>query len=152
MPNFPFLPSASNPTAPSWLESMVAVLAAGAVQPLVQHNLIAPADVKTLVSAFGVVLGALWAYAVAHPSTVSPFAMVAKLIGKAGGQKAWNGDVEALGTALIPVIEQLVDAKIKAKAGLFAGPLDAVANTAIKDGASQAEAAVEVPLTNPQGA
>ena len=96
-----------------------------------------------IVSLVGLVYGVL----AANPNHQSPLTMLLKvLIGMTPGQKeTWNASVQALTASLLPDVEKMVDAQIRARAGILAGPVDAVANTAIAQGAAAAAAAVSAP-------
>lgn len=90
-----------------------------------------------VVGAIVTVISALWSYAAAHPSKTNPLQTVLGIVRKGGQTQAWNVDVGALEAALLPAIERVVDAQIKARAAILSGPLDAAANAALKSGGNQ---------------
>jgi cytochrome c biogenesis protein CcdA len=84
------------------------------------------------------ILSAVWTYVSAHPGKTPFLPMIMSLVRRGGQSGAWNGDVEAIKAALLPDIEALVDAQIKARAGILSGPLDHAANAALAQAAGQA--------------
>jgi hypothetical protein len=81
---------------------------------------------------------AVWSYIAAHPSKVNPLQAVERLV-RAGGQSAqWDAAIARLEPLLVAMAERGARAAIHARAGILAGPLDAVADKAIQTGADTA--------------
>ncbi|MBV8683541.1 MAG: hypothetical protein JO111_11740 [Caulobacteraceae bacterium] len=118
----------------------------GAATPLLAHGFLSNDALSAIVGGSVAVASAVWSYAAAHPSKVSPFATVLAWVraGRQGG--AWDGDLAKLEPLLLPIVEKLVDDQIKVRAGVAAGPLDEAANAALRTEAGKIEAAAKVPL------
>jgi len=112
-----------------------ALMAAGAI-PLA-HGLATASQWQAIVGGLIAIGSAVWSYAAAHPSQTSALASLLGMVRKGGQGPAWNGDVAALEAAVLPLVEKAVDAQIKARAGVLAGPVDMAANAVIKDAAGQ---------------
>jgi hypothetical protein len=121
------------------------MMAAGT--PLIAHSYLSGSQEEAIIGGVLAVGSAVWSYLAAHPSKVSALRTVLGIVSRGGQARAWDGDVDALGAALLPFIEKTVDARISARAGILSGPLDAAANAAIRDGEKQAEAAASIPLS-----
>jgi hypothetical protein len=112
-----------------------ALMAAGAI-PLA-HGLATASQWQAIVGGVIAIGSAVWSYLAAHPSRTSALTSLLGMIRKGGQGPAWNGDVTALEAAVLPLVEKAVDARIKARAGVRAGPVDLAANAVIKDAAGQ---------------
>jgi lysozyme len=112
-----------------------ALMAAGAI-PLA-HGLATASQWQAIVGGVIAIGSAVWSYLAAHPSRTSALTSLLGMIRKGGQGPAWNGDVTALEAAVLPLVEKAVDARIKARAGVLAGPVDLAANAVIKDAAGQ---------------
>jgi hypothetical protein len=126
---------------------MLRSLLMGVGTPLLARGLLTGDQLGAIVGGLLAIASAAWSYLAAHPGKTS---LVASVLGfvRAGGRRAqWNGDVQALASALVPIVERAVDARIKARAGILAAPLDAAANAVIRDGAAKAEATMAIPLS-----
>jgi hypothetical protein len=86
----------------------------------------------------------VWSWVAAHPSRTSPLRAVQALV-KAGGQaKSWDADTQALEAAILPIVERAVDAQIRTRAGILAGPADALANRTLQSAAGTAAGHLEI--------
>jgi lysozyme len=112
-----------------------ALMAAGAI-PLA-HGLATASQWQAIVGGLIAIGSAVWSYLAAHPSQTSALTSLLRMVRKGGQGPAWNGDVSALEAAVLPLVEKAVDAQIKARAGVLAGPVDMAANAVIKDAAGQ---------------
>jgi lysozyme len=112
-----------------------ALMAAGAI-PLA-HGLATASQWQAIVGGLIALGSAVWSYVAAHPSRTGALASLLGTVRKGAQGQAWNGDVTALEAAILPLVEKAVDAQIKARAGVLAGPVDMAANAAIKDAAGQ---------------
>jgi uncharacterized membrane protein len=135
-------PVAATPIKSATMDMLRSVLM-GVGTPLLARGLVNGDQLGAIIGGLLAIASALWSYIAAHPSKVSALVSLLNLVRAGGNQRAWNGDVAVLVPLLLPTIESVVDAQIKAKAGILAGPLDAAANAAIRAEAAKAEAAVE---------
>jgi len=112
-----------------------ALMAAGAI-PLA-HGLATASQWQAIVGGLLAIGSAAWSYLAAHRSQTSGLASLLGMVRKGGQGPAWNGDVAALEAAVLPLVEKAVDAQIKARAGILAGPIDMTADAVIKNAAGQ---------------
>jgi hypothetical protein len=112
--------------------------------PLLAHGYVTGNQEQAIVGGVLAVGSAVWSYVAAHPSKTNPLQSVLGLVRKGGQAQAWDGDVSALERALLPVVERVVDAQIRARAGILAGPLDAAANAALAHAAGEADSHLKI--------
>jgi hypothetical protein len=83
-------------------------------------------------------ISAAWSYVAAHPGKTPPLQAVQALVKTGGQAPQWDAALERLEPLLVKMAEKGAAAAIHAKAGILAGPLDAVADKAIQSAADQA--------------
>jgi hypothetical protein len=137
--------SAPGPIQAATMDMLRSVLM-GAGTPLLARGIVSGDQLGAIIGGLLAAASAIWSYAAAHPSKVGLLTSLRTMIERGGQSKAWNGDVEALASALLPLIEKSIDTQIRARAGILAGPLDTAANAIAKQGVTQAEAELSVPL------
>jgi hypothetical protein len=132
---------------PTYADQLMAVALVAAGQDLVTRHLLSSDQLNTAAGAVVSLVGVAWAVFAANPSRPSPIVSLLALLKRAPGpeQARWNAAIEAAAAALVPRIEAAIDARIRAKAGLLAGPIDAIANHEITHLADAAETAVTLP-------
>ncbi len=119
------------------------LMAAGA--PLLVRGVVTNTDWQAIVGGLTALASAVWSYVAAHPNHANPLAALKALV-KTGGQAGpWDRAEQALGAAALPLVETEADKAIHAKAhGLLAGPIDTVANAALKDGAAELTRSLQI--------
>jgi hypothetical protein len=135
---------ASGPVKAATMDMLRSVLM-GAGTPLLARGLVNGDQLGAIIGGLLAVASAVWSYAAAHRGGPSLLARVLALAASAHRPRAWDADAAALGTALLPVLESIVDREIRSRAGVLSGPLDAAANAALRAAEAKAVAAVELP-------
>jgi len=132
---------------PTYADQLMAVALVAAGQDLVTRHVLSSEQLNTAVGAVVSLVGVAWAVFAAHPGRPSPIVALLAMLRRApkAEQARWNAAIEAAAAALVPRIEAAIDARIRAKAGVLAGPIDAIANHEIAAVAGAAETAVTLP-------
>ena len=140
--------TAATPYAmPTYADSLIATVLFGVGATLVKHGTLTQPQLATLVGAAMSAIGVLWAVINANPNKRSPIAMLMEIVGGAppAQQQAWSGGLTAAEAALLARITPMIHAQVKAHLGLLAGPVDHLADTALKQAADRAVGALEPP-------
>lgn len=139
----------SSPPSPGPIQAatmdMLRSVLMGAATPLLARGLVNGDQLGAIIGGLLAIVSAVWSYAAAHPGGPSLLGRVLALAAASRRPRAWDADATALGSALLPIIENLVDRQIRARAGVLSTPLDAAANAALRSGEARAVAAVELP-------
>ena len=142
-------PTPSGAVAPGPIQAatmdMLRSVLMGAGTPLLARGLVNGDQLGAIIGGLLAIASAAWSYAAAHRGGVSLLGRLLAFAAASGRTKSWNSDAQDLGAALLPVLENLVDRQIRARAGLIAAPLDAAANAALRAGEAKTVAAVELP-------
>jgi hypothetical protein len=111
------------------------------------HLPLSGAQLNSGAAAIVTLAGLAYGVIASNPSRISPLTWLLHVLqgGNAAQRKTWDAAVAALKARLLPEVEAAIDARIRAQAGLFAAPADAIANAAIKAGAETAEKALLLP-------
>jgi hypothetical protein len=136
--------SASGPVKAATMDMLRSVLM-GAGTPLLARGLVNGDQLGAIIGGLLAIASAVWSYAAAHRGGPSLLARVLALAASARRPREWDADATALGAALLPILETLVDRQIRSRAGVLSGPLDAAANAALRAAETKAVAAVELP-------
>jgi hypothetical protein len=140
----PVVPATALPT---YADQLLAVALAAAGQGLVTQHILSDAQLNLAVGDILSLIGLAYAVFAANPAKKSPIVWLLGLIEAApkARQAQWNAAVAAAAEALIPRLEAAIDARIHAKAGILAGPIDSIANHEIGGLAASAEKAITLP-------
>ncbi|HEY2051195.1 MAG TPA: hypothetical protein VGH03_17790 [Caulobacteraceae bacterium] len=141
--------SASGPVKAATMDMLRSVLM-GAGTPLLARGLVNGDQLAAIIGGLLAIASAIWSYAAAHQGGPSLLARVLPLAASARRSRAWNADAAALGAALLPVLESIVDRQIRSRAGVLSAPLDVAANAALRAAEAKAMAAVELPQSSNQ--
>lgn len=136
--------TASDPIKAATMDMLRSVLM-GAGTPLLARGLVNGDQLGAIIGGLLAIASATWSYAAAHRGEPTLLARALALAASARRPRSWNADAAALGAALLPVLESLVDRQIRSRAGVLSGPLDAAANAALRAAEAKAVAAVELP-------
>ncbi|HSZ50449.1 MAG TPA: hypothetical protein VK801_02665 [Caulobacteraceae bacterium] len=136
--------SASGPVKAATMDMLRSVLM-GAGTPLLARGLVNGDQLGAIIGGLLAIASAVWSYAAAHSGGPSLLARVLALAASGTRPRAWDADAAALGAALLPILESLVDRQIRSRAGVLSGPLDTAANAALRTAETKAVAAVELP-------
>lgn len=138
MTDTPSVPAPVN-AMPTYADQMLAALLTGGLLSL---KVFTPVQVDTLTTAIVSIAGVIYALVAASPNHQSPIVLIMGILGRApkAQQAQWDAALAQAEAAALAKLQPMVDAQIKARLGLLAGPVDGLANTALKDGADAAAA------------
>jgi hypothetical protein len=117
--------------------------------PLLARGLVTGDQLGAIVGGLLALASAVWSYVAAHPGG-DPLASLKAMIARGGQGAAYDKALAALVRSMTPQLKAALDAQIKARAGILAGPVDGIANALIDQGAARAQAAAQAPLQHPQ--
>ena len=131
---------------PTYLDSILSTLLVGAGAALVQHHTLTQPQLQDGVAAIISLLGIAWAVINANPNKRSPIATIVALVRASplAQQAAYNAGVKAAEAAIVAKLTPIIHEQVKAHMGLFAGPVDGLADTALRQAADKGVAAITV--------
>jgi hypothetical protein len=136
-------PAAPGPIQVATMDMIRSVLM-GVGTPLLAHGYVTGSQWQAIVGGLLAIGSAVWSYVAAHPGKTNPLAAVQAMV-RSGGQRAsWNGDVSVLEPLVLELARKALDAEMKARAGLLAGPADALADKAMQTAADTAAAHLRI--------
>jgi hypothetical protein len=129
---------------PTYADQLIGVLLGAAGQSLIASHVLTDRQLSDAVGDIVSLIGVAYAAFSANPHKQAPIAWLMSLLGKApkSDQQQWNAAIQQAKQELAPAIVALVNTEIKRHAGILAGPIDAIADTAVKQAADTAAQAV----------
>lgn len=141
-------PPVPTPSLPRWINDIATSLMMGAGAIYVQQGVVSSSQETAIIGGVLALASVAYGYLASHSSHQNPIAVIRSIIGRAPPpqQAAYDAAVAQGEAWLIATLTPIIHAQVKAHVGaLLAGPIDGVADKALKQAADKAVAAIEIP-------